>query len=278
MNFPNFEALLRTYPASKIEEYQKAYTLKASLLGKNASERLVEQEEATKKLSRESRKLKREFNLAQSANLDLEKKVVELADALKKFQDEKKIVEDGKKITEEALESCKKDLEKLQMVHDEDLKLVENLCKDHDKSSKVVEDLRINNADLVETLSSKEQKIQELEKALADRDEASMKEVSDIKNKLKLLFEEYEKALREFGVRPAPLPTNTKISDFMKCIDTEFRALPGVISGVSDFTASFSVESILKLLHDFDCADLVKFHEKLSQFSDASSTSRLRPT
>jgi hypothetical protein len=33
----------------------------------------------------------------------------------------------------------------------------------------------------------------------------------------------------------------------------------------------------LKLLHDFDCADLVKFREKLPQFPDASSTSRLRP-
>jgi hypothetical protein len=36
-------------------------------------------------MSRESKKLKREFNLAQVANLDLEKKVVELADALKKM-------------------------------------------------------------------------------------------------------------------------------------------------------------------------------------------------
>jgi hypothetical protein len=63
----------------------------------------------------------------------------------------------------------------------------------------------------------------------------------------------------------------------MKWIDTEFKALPRVISGVSDFAATFSVESILKLLHDFDCADLVRFREKLSQFPDASSTSRLRP-
>jgi hypothetical protein len=62
MNFPDFEALLRTYPTSKIEEYQKAYALKASLLGNIASERLVEQEEATNKLSKEFRKLKRDFN------------------------------------------------------------------------------------------------------------------------------------------------------------------------------------------------------------------------
>jgi hypothetical protein len=53
MNFPDFEALLQTYLASQIEEYQRAYSLKASLLGKIASQRLVEQEEINKKLSEE---------------------------------------------------------------------------------------------------------------------------------------------------------------------------------------------------------------------------------
>jgi hypothetical protein len=37
------------------------------------------------------------------------------------------------------------------------------------------------------------------------------------------------------------------------------------------------VESILKFLHDFDCADLVKFREKLTCFPDATSTSIIRP-
>jgi hypothetical protein len=41
---------------------------------------------------------------------------------------------------------------------------------------------------------------------LTDRDEASGKEVPEIKNKLTFWFEEYGKALKEFGVRPAPLP------------------------------------------------------------------------
>jgi chromosome segregation ATPase len=141
VNFPDFEALLRTYPASKIEEYQKAYALKALLLGKVAFERLVEQEEAVKKLSKESRKLKHDFNLAQAANLDLEKKVAKLAKALKKYQDKKRVVEDEKKAAQDALENSKKDLEKLQNTHDEDLKLIENLRKNHDKSSKVAEDL-----------------------------------------------------------------------------------------------------------------------------------------
>jgi predicted nucleic acid-binding Zn-ribbon protein len=68
--------------------------------------------EITKKLSEESKKLKRDFNLAQSANVDLEKKVAELADALKRCQDEKKIAEDGQKIAEEALESSKKRISK----------------------------------------------------------------------------------------------------------------------------------------------------------------------
>jgi hypothetical protein len=34
MNFADFEALLWTYLAFRIEEYQRAYSLKASLLGK----------------------------------------------------------------------------------------------------------------------------------------------------------------------------------------------------------------------------------------------------
>jgi hypothetical protein len=78
--------------------------LKALLLRKVASERLVEQEEPAKKLSKESRKPKRDFNLAQAANLDLEKKVVELAEALRRCQDEKRVAEDEKKAAQGALE------------------------------------------------------------------------------------------------------------------------------------------------------------------------------
>jgi hypothetical protein len=235
----------------------------------------VEQEEALKKMSRESKKLKRNFDLAQAVKLDLEKKVADLADALEKCQDEKKVDDDEKKVAEDALESSKKDLEKLQKTHDEDLKLIETR-KDDDKSSKAAEDLRVKNVDLVKTLSSKEQRIQDLEKTLADRDEASGKEVAEIKNKLELLFEEYKRALREFGVRPAPLIVSEEISDFMGWIDAEIKVLPGVILGASDFAAAFSVESILKLLHDFDCADLAKFREKLTHFPDASGTSIIR--
>jgi chromosome segregation ATPase len=126
------------------------------LLGKIACEWLVEQEKVNKHLSKESKKLRRNFDLAQAANLDLEKKVAELTEALRQCQD-------GKKIAEEALEQSKKDFEKLQKTHDDDLSLIENLHKDHDKSSKAVEDLRHNNTDLTKTLSSKEQKIQDLE-------------------------------------------------------------------------------------------------------------------
>jgi predicted transcriptional regulator len=77
--------------------------LKASLLGKIASQRLVEQEEITKKLSEESKSLKRDINLAQAVNVDLEKKVAELVDALKKCQDEKMVAEDEKKVVEAAV-------------------------------------------------------------------------------------------------------------------------------------------------------------------------------
>jgi hypothetical protein len=100
--------------------------------------------------------------------------------------------------------------------------------------------------------------------------------MSEILEKLKLLFEEYKKSLNEFGVRPAPLPADIRIPEFMDWMETEFQALSEVISGASDFAAAFSVESILKILHDFDCADLEKFREKISQFPSATSTSIIR--
>jgi chromosome segregation ATPase len=159
--------------------------VKASICGRIACERLVEQEKANEQLSQESKELRRNFKLAQAANLDLEKKVAELAETLRQCQD-------GKKITKEALEQSRKDFERLQKTHDDDLSLIENLRNDHDKSSKAVEDLGTNNADLAKSLSNKEKRIQDFEKALADQRETSGRNISKIVNKLKLLFEEYE--------------------------------------------------------------------------------------
>jgi hypothetical protein len=147
--FSEFKDLLRSYPPSRLAKYQEDYALKSSMLGKIVAERLIEQEKVNKQLSHESKELKRNFTLTQTANLDLEKKVVELAEALRQCQD-------GKKIAEEAFEQSKKDLEKLQKTHDDDLSLIENLRKDHDKSLKTTEDLHANNADLAKSLSSKE--------------------------------------------------------------------------------------------------------------------------
>jgi hypothetical protein len=175
-------------------------------------------------------------------------------------------------------------VEKLKKTHEDDLKLIENLRQDSDRNVKTVDELRASktelstrNLDLAKTLSCKEQKIQDLEKALSERSQASGQEVDKIKEKLKLLFEEYIKALRDFGVRPGPLPESEEISDLMDCIKTEIKYLPSVISSASDFAVAFSVQSILKLLHDFNCADLVKFREKLTRFPDADSTSIIRP-
>jgi hypothetical protein len=98
-----------------------------------------------------------------------------------------------------------------------------------------------------------------------------------MKTKLKVLFEEYGKALKDFGVRPGPLLEDETIPSLFLWVEEEFWALSGVISGTSDFAAAFSVESILKLLQNFDCADLLKFRETLGHFSDARNTSIIHP-
>jgi hypothetical protein len=91
------------------------------------------------------------------------------------------------------------------------------------------------------------------------------------------LFEEYREALKNFGVHTGPFPKSGEISNLMDWMQTDFQALPNVISGASDFTAVFSVESFLKLLYDFDCVDLVKFRGGFSRFPVAGSTLSIRP-
>jgi septation ring formation regulator EzrA len=78
------------------------------MLRKVAVERLVDQEKTNKQLSQESKELKRNFALAQSANLDLEKKVAELAEALKGCEDEKKVAEAALEQSKKELERCKR--------------------------------------------------------------------------------------------------------------------------------------------------------------------------
>jgi hypothetical protein len=79
---------------------------------------------------------------------------------------------------------------------------------------------------------------------LTEQREALGKKISGIVDKLKVLFEEYERSLNEFGVCPVPLPADLGLPEFMEWIDAEFKALPEVISGANDFAVAFSVESI----------------------------------
>jgi type IV secretory pathway VirJ component len=239
------------------------------MLGKVAMERLSAQEKINEELSRKSKELERKFGLAESTNLELEKKVSELAEALKRSQDEKKFAE-------ATLEDSKKELEKVRKSHEDDLSVIEKLRQQQERASKIAEDLRTNNANLAKSLSSKDQKIVDLEKALKAESESSKKQTSEILGRLRLLYAEYQKSLNEYGVRPAPLPDDIDIPDFMDWLEEEFKALHEVIDGAGNFAVSFSVESILKVLHEYGCADLAKFRANLSQFPGVTSEAILQ--
>jgi predicted RNase H-like nuclease (RuvC/YqgF family) len=68
--------------------------------------------------------------------------------------------------------------------------VIENLRKEADKSTKTVDDLSSKNSELAKTLSMKEHMIEDLEKALSEWNETSSKDVDEIRENLKLLFEE----------------------------------------------------------------------------------------
>jgi hypothetical protein len=138
-----------------------------------------------------------------------------------------------KRLAEVALVDLKKNLEKLKKTQEDDLGMIENLCRTLTKMQKL-----LMTSDLVKTLSAKEQKIEDVERALSERSETSGRD-DEIGENLKLLFEEYREALRNFGARPGLFPDGGEISDLMDWMQKVFRALPDLISGATDFTAVF---------------------------------------
>jgi hypothetical protein len=64
MIFAGFEEFVRKLSSSELASFRKTYDLKASIVGNVIAEHLQEKDEVIKKLSSESKKLKREFNLA----------------------------------------------------------------------------------------------------------------------------------------------------------------------------------------------------------------------
>jgi uncharacterized protein YeeX (DUF496 family) len=156
-SFAVFEENARKLSSSELANFKKTYDLKASLVGKVVSERLLEKEELIGKLFGESNKLKRELNKALVSSVDLEQRISELTDSLKRCQDEKRPAK-------AALQDSKNDLVKLDKTHEDVLKMIENLRKDSDKNAKTVDELRdskaelsTKNTDLTKTLSRKEQ-------------------------------------------------------------------------------------------------------------------------
>jgi predicted RNase H-like nuclease (RuvC/YqgF family) len=120
--FVGFKEAIRKLSSSDLTSFHKTYELKASIVGKVTTERLLEKEELVGKLNDESRQLKRDLNKSQASGLNLEKQIVELTKSLKKCQDEKLLVET-------TLRDSKKDLEKLNKAREDDLTMSENLRK-----------------------------------------------------------------------------------------------------------------------------------------------------
>jgi hypothetical protein len=123
--------------------------VKASISGRIACECLIEQEKTNNKLIEDRKKLSRDFKLSRAANSDLEKRCLNWLWPSKNARTKRRPLRRLLRVREEISKNFKK-------THDEDLRLIENLRKDYDKSSKAAKDLRTNNADLAKTLSNKE--------------------------------------------------------------------------------------------------------------------------
>lgn len=73
-----------------------------------------------------------------------------------------------------------------------------------------------------------------------------------LKEKFFELYRGYKAALVPFGAEPLPCPGDEDLREIFSWMKEEFESLPEVILGISDFAASFCLDSTLQLLERRD--------------------------
>jgi predicted RNase H-like nuclease (RuvC/YqgF family) len=82
--FTGLEENVRKHSSSNLSRFNLIYNEKTTIVSTVVSERLNKKEQLVTKLTDESQSLKCDLNKAQASNHDLEKRVTELIDSLKK--------------------------------------------------------------------------------------------------------------------------------------------------------------------------------------------------
>jgi hypothetical protein len=91
-------------------------------------------------------------------------------------------------------------------------------------------------------------------------------DIEEVKQRLKLLLEEYKKAMKQFGTRLGPLSESEDISDLIDWLLKVFQDLPNVISGASDFATLFQWKAFSSF---FMTLTVLTFQSSVEGFHDS---------
>lgn len=119
----------------------------------------------------------------------------------------------------------------------------EKLEKRCDDDLRVLERLRSAAERDAQTIAEQEKAIHILGKDLKEQKDFVVEAEHALKAKFTDIYEGYKAALTRFGTEPLPFPGDEKVTKIFDWMKVEFEGLPEVIIGISDFAASFCLDS-----------------------------------
>lgn len=156
-------------------------------------------------------------------------------------------------------------MQQIEKLSDENEKL-EKRCDDN---LNVLEKLRSAAKKDARTIAEQEKEIHILGQDLKEQKAFVAEAEHALKEKFVEIFEEYKAALAKFGTEPFPFLGDDKVKKIFNWMKEEFEGLLEVITGISDFVASFCLDSTLQLLERHSCSHLLALAARSYDFPSA---------
>lgn len=147
---------------------------------------------------------------------------------------------------------------------------VDKLEKRAEDNLGVLEKLRNAAEKDAQTIAEQEKMIHTLGDNLQEQQTFVEEAEQVLKKRFSEIYEGYKAALAEFGAEPLPFPADEKVKEIFDWMDEEYKGLPEVITGISDFAASFCLDSAFQLLEKNSCSHFLTLAACTYKFPSAS--------
>lgn len=197
-------------------------------------------------------------------------KMMQLEARVANLEEESKVLYALKNELADSNSDLKKNNVLLTNTYSELVQQVEKLEKRPEDNLGVLEKLRSATEKDVQTITEQEKMIHTLGQDLKEQKTFVVEAERALKEKFVEIYEVYKTALAKFGAEPLLFLGDESVKEIFDWVEEEFKGLPEVITGSSNFAASFCLDSAFQLLEKNSYSHFLTLAARTYMFPSAS--------